>query len=82
MGRTNHFLHLGKFFICLKNARGLKKKELEHIFSGEKVKLIENTKECLEEILRLKKKEDLVYIVGSLYLAGEVKEYMEQSLKV
>lgn len=73
----------GQIYVCcLKNARGLKKKELEHIFSGEKVKLIENTKECLEEILRLKKKEDLVYIVGSLYLAGEVKEYMEQSLKV
>ncbi|MBR5578042.1 MAG: bifunctional folylpolyglutamate synthase/dihydrofolate synthase [Lachnospiraceae bacterium] len=62
---------------CLKNIRGVKKQQLEMIFSGEKVKIIESTKECLQEILSQKKEGDLVYITGSLYLAGEVKEMLE-----
>lgn len=66
------------YVCCLKNARGLKKEELEQIFFGEKVKMIEGTRECLQEILQLRKEEDMVYIVGSLYLAGEIKEWIEE----
>lgn len=62
------------YVCCIKNARGLKKKELEAIFSGEKVKMIEEAEESLQEIVSLKKEQDKVYIVGSLYLAGEIKE--------
>ena len=62
------------FVCCIKNARGLKKQELEAIFSGEKVKMIEDAQKSLKEILTLKKNKDKVYIAGSLYLAGEIKE--------
>ena len=69
---------------CLKNLRGIKKEELERIFSKEKVRISDTVREGLQEILSLKKEEDFVYIAGSLYLAGEIKEVMinfEEELK-
>lgn len=68
----------------LKNTRGLKKEELEGIFLEEKVTISDTVKDGLLEILSLKGKEDFVYVAGSLYLAGEIKEVMinfEEELK-
>ena len=68
----------------LKNVRGIGKKELEYIFDEykfednhkkNKVMILDSSYEGLQEILYLKKEEDIVYITGSLYLAGEIKEH-------
>ena len=62
---------------CLRNIRGVKKHQLEAIFLGEKVRIVDSAKEGLQEILRKRQLGDIVYIAGSLYLAGEVKEIVE-----
>ena len=40
-----------------------------------KVRISDSACEGLQEILSLKKEEDLVYVTGSLYLVGEIKEH-------
>ena len=49
--------------------------KIEYIFHDYKVRIVDRAYEGLEEILSLKKEEDYVYIAGSLYLVGEIKEH-------
>ena len=64
----------------LKNVRGISKEELEQIFCDYKdlqVRVVNRTCEGLQEILDLKEEKDFVYVTGSLYLVGEIKEHFE-----
>ncbi len=45
-------------------------------FSKARVTGYENVKDALEAVLAQKQEEERVYIVGSLYLVGEIKEYL------
>ena len=65
------------YAVPIKNVRGLLKSDLEEIFLGEKVRILDSAKEGLKEVLEVKLEEDMVYITGSLYLAGEIKEVWE-----
>ena len=46
----------------------------EYVFPDYVVRIVDRAYEGLEEILALKEEEDLVYVTGSLYLVGEIKE--------
>lgn len=48
--------------------------KIEYIFPDYVVRIVDRAYEGLEEILALKKEEDFVYVTGSLYLVGEIKE--------
>lgn len=50
------------------------KNKLENTVTNHKVRIFDSACEGLREILSLKKEDDLVYAVGSLYLVGEIKE--------
>ena len=73
----------------LKTARGISRDELEKIFAEKslentvtdrKVGIFDSAYEGFGKILSLKKDEDFVYVTGSLYLVGEIKEkYSEDS---
>ena len=63
----------------LQNARGLAKNDLERIFAGQKVRITDRACQALEEMVALREKEDLVYVTGSLYLVGEIKEQITLS---
>ena len=49
--------------------------KIEYIFHDYKVRIVDRAYEGFEKILSLKKEEDYVYIAGSLYLVGEIKEH-------
>ena len=53
--------------------RGAGAKTLGQHFHGMKCSAAENTEQALGRLLAGKQEEDFIYIVGSLYLAGEVK---------
>lgn len=48
---------------------------------NKKIRIIDSAYEGFEEILALKKNEDYVYITGSLYLVGEIKERIDPKEK-
>lgn len=50
------------------------KNKLENTVTDYKIRILDSTSQGFREILSLKKEEDFVYIVGSLYLVGEIKE--------
>ena len=59
--------------------KGIKKEnitehKIEYVFPDYVVRIVDRAYEGLEEILALKKEEDFVYVTGSLYLVGEMKE--------
>lgn len=58
----------------LKTARGLDKKSLENMMADHGVRVLDSVYQGFQEILSLKAEKDLVYITGSLYLVGEIKE--------
>lgn len=60
----------------LRNARGLKKEELRALFQERLDFAFDGVKEALDCFLEMKKEDDRLYIAGSLYLVGEVKEYL------
>ena len=51
------------------------KRNLPEAYFGQ-VSLYESVKEAFDAVRRDKKEEERVYIVGSLYLVGEIKEYV------
>lgn len=64
------------------NARGLSGQQLREAFRGVDVTVCQeclNAGEALELLLREKRPEDRVYIAGSLYLVGEIKEYRKRN---
>ena len=78
----------------LKTIRSIKREELEIIFAEDsesannelentvanhKVRIFDSACEGLREILSLKKEADYVYVTGSLYLVGEIKEQKEMN---
>ena len=48
--------------------------KIEYIYHDYIVRIVDKACEGLEEILSLKEEQDYVYVTGSLYLAGEIKE--------
>lgn len=52
------------------------RKEFEKYISSERLHTYDKVERAVEQILKDKKPEDVVFIVGSLYLAGEVKKYL------
>ena len=72
----------------LKTSRGISKDELKEIFaetflentiSDRQVGIFDNAYEGFCKILSLKKDEDFIYVTGSLYLVGEIKEKCSQA---
>ncbi len=51
------------------------KKNLTEVFAG-KIASYETVREAFEAVQACKKQEERVYIAGSLYLVGEIKEYL------
>lgn len=62
----------------LKNPRGLLLRELQGVFEGRGV-AVADAASALELLLQEKGAQDRVYIAGSLYLAGEIKEWMKRN---
>ena len=59
--------------------KGIRKENLtehkiEYVFRDYEVRIVDKAYEGLEEIMSMKKAEDFVYVTGSLYLVGEIKE--------
>ena len=59
--------------------KGIRKEKLtehkiEYVFRDYEVRIVDKAYEGLEEIMSMKKTEDFVYVTGSLYLVGEIKE--------
>ena len=66
-------------FARLESYRGVSTEEMLkklRQFSRVEVDGYEHVKDALEAVLKQKQEEERVYIVGSLYLVGEVKEYL------
>lgn len=55
------------------------KEKVDNTFVDQKVRISDSAYEGLQEILSLKKEEDCVYVTGSLYLVGEIKEQKEKN---
>ncbi len=63
----------------LENYRGASLQEMENSLkriSNAKVSGYEHVKDALDAVLEGKQEKERVYIVGSLYLVGEIKEYL------
>lgn len=60
------------------NIRGAGAETLKRHFCGMKCRTAEDTAQAFDSLLAEKKEEDLIYIVGSLYLAGEVKALLRR----
>ena len=58
----------------LKNSRTISKRDIADIFDDKKVRIADSAYEGLQEIISLKNEEDFIYVTGSLYLVGEIKE--------
>ena len=62
----------------LKTERRIEREELErsliNTVPGCKIRIFDSVCEGFREIISLKKEEDFVYVAGSLYLVGEIKE--------
>ena len=63
------------------NARGLSRQELQEALSGcgEAVLDFPDAVAALEALMKEKAPTDRVYIAGSLYLVGEIKDYMKRN---
>ena len=63
----------------LESYRGVSVEEMQEklkSFYRAQISCYENVKDALRAVLAGKQKEERVYIVGSLYLVGEIKEYL------
>ncbi|MGL5260306.1 MAG: bifunctional folylpolyglutamate synthase/dihydrofolate synthase [Lachnospiraceae bacterium] len=56
--------------------RGLSMETLQDLFQEENITICSSVTNAIERLLKIIKKEDYVYVVGSLYLIGEVKAYL------
>lgn len=70
---------LEKIFSHNSLEKGIRKENLtehkiEYVFRDYEVRIVDKAYEGLEEIMSMKKAEDFVYVTGSLYLVGEIKE--------
>lgn len=62
--------------VPLENKRGLSKEKLRSLFGHWQIRVGEDVPTALKELLGLRKQEDIVYVAGSLYLVGQVKEFL------
>ncbi len=79
LGQAGLFEEIG--IVALQDMRALPLQELEDNFrqyTGLKIRKYDRLENAIEEICRNKKEEDRVYIVGSLYLVGEVKALLRR----
>jgi len=78
IAKSGLFDHI--YLVHLQGYRATALKELEDIFekNGQKDMIcFENVPEALEQLLVKKQVNERLYIAGSLYLVGEVKEYLQ-----
>lgn len=64
--------------VPLENKRGLEAECIKALFKGLPVMEESDTPRAFKRILKQRGEEDMVYIAGSLYLVGEVKEFLSQ----
>ena len=63
------------------SARGVGTKELEQIFErAEQVRHVGSPQEALQEMLKDRRADDYLYVAGSLYLIGQLKEWLKGNL--
>ncbi|MFR9235185.1 MAG: hypothetical protein ACLVLH_20230 [Eisenbergiella massiliensis] len=63
----------------LDSARSLTEEQLDSLWSGRnQVRLYHSPEQAMEALLEKKRPEDEVYAAGSLYLAGQLKAYLEK----
>ena len=63
----------------LDSARSLTEEQLDSLWSGRnQVRLYHSPEQAMEALLEKKRPEDGVYAAGSLYLAGQLKAYLEK----
>ena len=60
----------------VKNPRAARAEEIAEFFHKDRVTIIPDSGEALDEAYRRAKEKDLILAAGSLYLAGEIKEAM------
>ena len=48
--------------------------KIEYAYRDYEVRIVDRAYEGLKEILSLRKEKDFVYVTGSLYLVGEIKQ--------
>lgn len=62
------------FAAPLRNARGLTLEALQELLAGTETELCDSPEEGLARMLSERKPEDKIYVAGSLYLVGQMKE--------
>ena len=63
----------------LDSARSLTEEQLDSLWSGRnQVRLYHSPEQAMEALLEKKRPEDEIYAAGSLYLAGQLKAYLEK----
>ena len=66
----------------IESARGVGTKELEQIFEGTvHVTHVGSPQEALQEMLKDRGADDYLYVAGSLYLIGQLKEWLKGNLQ-
>ena len=66
----------------IESARGVEAKELELVFEGaEHVKHAGSPEEALTEMLDDRRVDDYLYVAGSLYLIGQLKEWFSRKVR-
>lgn len=61
------------------SARGVELKELELVFKGESnVRCVDSPEKALKEMLDDRRVDDYLYVAGSLYLIGQLKEWLKE----
>lgn len=68
----------GAMVAGIRNIRGVEPELLKRRFEGMKCGFARDTAEALDDLLAEKKEEDFIYVVGSLYLVGEVKALLRR----
>lgn len=77
---TEDFLWDRIYVVQLENKRAIKKEELEGLFRKDtdtEIICTDSVTAAYEKATAQKTEKDLLYIAGSLYLVGELKEYLE-----
>ncbi|MDY5577455.1 MAG: folylpolyglutamate synthase/dihydrofolate synthase family protein [Lachnospiraceae bacterium] len=77
---TEHQLWQKIFVAQMENARTVSREELAEVFHQKtktEISVFGHVREAFERAMEEKKDEDLLFCAGSLYLVGELKEYLE-----
>lgn len=70
----------GVFIAQMHNKRAVDKEEIKRIFKNTtrvKTDISDNVREAFSHAVAVKREDDILFCTGSLYLVGELKEYLE-----